>query len=425
MVDEKYQVGLYVHHAPGSYEKEKHFSPKQQLRTLHSFLLKQTDMQLVRSYVDYAENYEDEEVIYDLIEDVEAGIINCVIVRELSVLGQSYKHAIDMAERFFPYHEVRLIAVRNNYDSIKTGAWHTDKLPDLREKYHSEYLCRKNFERRDYHWNKGEYNFGPVPYGYVRINSRLYVDETAAGIVRRIFENYLKGISPYRMMRDFNELGIMSPRAYSDYIRTGEVSERYRWKDCTIIRILSSRFYVGDVVHRRYKKDALDAKPSDILPKEEWLYIEDVNEPIISKEMFEAVQERMSKISKREISAYENRKPVYYGDAANMYKNIIFCECGSCLGYRHQSTWVGYRCRDREHVNSVGCDAKSVRLGEINNAVIDVLKLRFDLAIDYVTKEIVDEYIEKVTVHKEKIIFVELKIDKNSEDGLWQEKAEK
>lgn len=52
MADEKYQVGLYVHYAPGSYEKEKHFSPKQQLRTLHSFLLKQTDMQLVRSYVD-------------------------------------------------------------------------------------------------------------------------------------------------------------------------------------------------------------------------------------------------------------------------------------------------------------------------------------------------------------------------------------
>ena len=34
----KYKTGLYVHYDPETFEKEKHFSPKRQLRTLHTTL---------------------------------------------------------------------------------------------------------------------------------------------------------------------------------------------------------------------------------------------------------------------------------------------------------------------------------------------------------------------------------------------------
>lgn len=53
-----------------------------------------------------------------MISDIEAGKISCVITKDLSRLGRNYIESGSYMEVFFPKHNVRYIAITDNYDSV-------------------------------------------------------------------------------------------------------------------------------------------------------------------------------------------------------------------------------------------------------------------------------------------------------------------
>lgn len=53
-----------------------------------------------------------------MISDIEAGRIGCVITKDLSRLGRNYIESGSYMEVFFPKHNVRYIAITDNYDSV-------------------------------------------------------------------------------------------------------------------------------------------------------------------------------------------------------------------------------------------------------------------------------------------------------------------
>lgn len=405
----KYNVGVYIHYAPNSWEKEKHFSLKRQLRTLHIYLEKHEDLIMKKEYLDLSDT-DDEAVYFEMIEDLERGYIDCVLVREISVIGQTYYHAIDFAQHYCRYYGYRLIAVRNSYDSIKNSSWNDKKLEHLRFKYHDEFLKENQFNRRNSYWERGEYTWGPVPYGYKRINGFLEIDEEVAGIVRTIFKRYANGDSKYAIAEDFRDLNIMSPRCYSYYLTTGEITERYNWNACTVDRILRSRFYIGDVVHRRYKRSAFEDRPSDTLSKNEWLYVEDIHEPIIDGELFKRVRAIIAKRSSKIGYRYRKNGHENFGDEDSCYVGKIRCECGCPMHYRGGPK--NFRCYSYESRMKEGCGRGMIHIQKVHVAISDILDVRYGLRDLWITKDIVGKYIDKVTVHEGGILFVELKDDK-------------
>ena len=52
-----------------------------------------------------------------MLSDIEAGLINCVIVKDLSRLGRNVIDTGYYIERYFPAQGVRFIAVNDRYDS--------------------------------------------------------------------------------------------------------------------------------------------------------------------------------------------------------------------------------------------------------------------------------------------------------------------
>ena len=54
-----------------------------------------------------------------MMEDIESGKINCVIVKDLSRLGREYIETSELVERVFPQKGIRFIAVNNQYDSLR------------------------------------------------------------------------------------------------------------------------------------------------------------------------------------------------------------------------------------------------------------------------------------------------------------------
>ena len=76
-------------------------------------------------------------------------------------------------------------------------------------------------------------------------------------------------------------------------MRTGKVTDRYNWKDCTVWRILRSRFYAGDTVDAQHKKHPDEERAKQHLDKKDWIIVPDTHEAIIPKEMFDPMRMRI------------------------------------------------------------------------------------------------------------------------------------
>lgn len=57
----------------------------------------------------------------EMIRDIEDGRIDCVITKDLSRLGRNYVQTGIYTEAFFPEHDVRYIAINDNYDTLTGG----------------------------------------------------------------------------------------------------------------------------------------------------------------------------------------------------------------------------------------------------------------------------------------------------------------
>ncbi|MDD3139935.1 MAG: recombinase family protein [Lachnospiraceae bacterium] len=405
----KYKVGVYAHCDMAAWEKEKHVSLKRQLRTIHSYLEKNPEFVVVKNYLDESTGNEDG-ILEDLIHDIDEGLIDCIAVRDISVIGKAYHYGIDFVLKFCPFNEVRVIVVNNKFDSLKENVWNQNRMEYFEKTLNREQIKERLWSLRNTRWLEGKYTNGPVPYGYVRIDGYLFIDPETSRIVRNIYERYLRNDRPYTIAKDLRELGVMSPRAYEYYMRTGEYTDKYAWKECTVWRILKNRFYIGDTVHSQFKLEAQEKPPAQKLSEDKWITVKDTHEPIISREMYDEVQQRFNAIADGTILP-NKWIPEFHGSSSNCYKGKIYCGiCGRTASYKYKGNWIVYRCVSIGHM-AENCGAHPSHIRDINEAVVDILNMRYGLRITEVTTELIEKYIYKISLLAHDMIYVELKED--------------
>ena len=129
--------------------------------------------------------------------------------------------------------------------------------------------------------------------GFKRDNKKLVPDPLTKDIIIRVFDLYLEGKSHQAIANIFNK---------------EQVNNKTNWYDSTIQKILSNELYKGDFVNGKRTKHPT--------------YYEDVVEPIVSKEIWNACQYQ----SKRNARHYE-RTGKY------LFTNKLKCsKCGRFLG---------------------------------------------------------------------------------------------
>ena len=132
-----------------------------------------------------------------------------------------------------------------------------------------------------------------TPIGFKRIDKKLVPDELTKDIVIRMYDLYLEGKSYQGIANIYNK---------------EEILGRNNWLDSTIQKIMTNELYKGDFVHGKRTKH----------PQ----YYEDVVEPIVSKEKWNACQYQ----TKRNARHYERT-------ATYLFTNKLKCsECGRFLG---------------------------------------------------------------------------------------------
>lgn len=274
-----------------------------QRELIRSFLREQEDMELYDSYVDdgfSGSNFQRPE-FERMMEDVNAGRVNCVIVKDLSRFGRDYIETGRYLERIFPSLGVRFIALTDHYDSFLADTGERNIVLPVKNFINDSY-CRdistKVKSQLAVKRKSGEYIAPFAVYGYrksLEDKNKLKVDDYAAEVVRRIFTWKIEGMAVSAIAEKLNELHILSPREYKKSMglnyRGGFSGGRdSKWGSAAVKRILTNETYLGHLIQGKTERINYKVKKCVEKPREEWVRVENTHEPIISEDDFRIVQ---------------------------------------------------------------------------------------------------------------------------------------
>ena len=206
----------------GSLNKSESNSIGNQRELIKSFLREQPDIELYDIYVDdgFSGSNFDRPEFKRMIGDIEAGRVNCVVVKDLSRFGRDYIGSGRYIQKTFPALGVRFIALTDHFDSISADTGESSIVLPVKNFINDSY-CRdistKVKSQLAVKRKNGECVAAFAVYGYKKSaddKNRLVVDGYAAENVRRIFAWKIEGLAVSAIAEKLNSLGILSPKAY-------------------------------------------------------------------------------------------------------------------------------------------------------------------------------------------------------------------
>ena len=271
-----------------------------------------------------------------LIDDIEIGLVSAVMVKDLSRLGRDYVSVGNYTDSYFPEHNIRFIAVNDAIDSNE-GESEIAPFKNILNEMYARDISKKIRSSHRLRGSMGEPLSQP-PYGYMKSpenKKKWIIDPEAATVVKSIFKMCLDGKGNETIARELQESEVLIPMAYwrsKGLNRGGKKTQAnpYKWCKTTVQKILSQQEYCGDIINFKTYSKSFKNKRRIENSKENWAVFKDVNEPIIDRETFEAVQKFISKTKRRAPKKENGERSIFNG--------LIYCgDCHSKMRY-HTST---------------------------------------------------------------------------------------
>ena len=440
MLKSNYNAAIYVRLSKDDGDKAESNSITNQKELIKDYLKSMPDIHICSERVDDGFSGVDfsRPAFEAMLSDIKAGIINCVIVKDLSRFGRNYIEVGKYLENIFPFLGVRFISINDNFDSANKR---TDAeeliLPfknlmndaysrDISVKIRSQLLVKRK---------NGEYIGNFVVYGYTKSTenkSKLVVDEYAAEVVRDIFKLKLEGFSGQAIAKQLNDNGELSPLEYKKYcglnIATSfKVNTKALWTPIAIARILSNPIYTGVLEQGKITTPNHKLKNRITKPKEDWNVVENNHEPIITRQVFDVVQELLA--SDTRASAPE--KGVY------LFSGKLFCaDCGNSMVRKLVPSggrkYAYYVCSTKK--SGKGCTMHSTSEVELTDIIFSLVNthianvldteelLRYVATLSNIEKETKKLY-AGLTIREEEITKYEnlkLSVHEDFKDGLLE-----
>jgi DNA invertase Pin-like site-specific DNA recombinase len=310
-----------------------------------------------------------------MMELVRDGKISTIIVKDLSRFGRNHIEVDTYLEQIFPFLGVRFIAINDNVDSehYESGMPGIDVgFRNIINEHHSidtSVKVKKTLIQRQ---KAGKYMGARAPYGYLKPDedvTSLVINPETAPIVRMIFEKFLDGMNITQVCRYLNEQGIMCPGQYKkDVLKTGvkNTTNKYIWYPTTVRLILTTKTYVGTTIGGKWKVAAVGSNKHVKTNQEDWIVVEGTHEPIISKEMFEAAQEKLELNSRKKKNVHNNNYPL---------KGLVICGgCGQKMTHVSRCK-AHFKCPRKFNSANPDCVTENLYDKEFNEIVFRAIKL--------------------------------------------------
>lgn len=231
----------------------------------------------------------------EMLEDARNGLINLILVKDLSRLGRDFVEVGRYTDVVFPSMGCRFVSV---LDCLDSEGDNTDMLHfrSLMNDYHLKDLSSKIKSVIYAKKKSGQYLTAFAPYGYRKCEDdkhRLVIDDESAAVVRRIFEMRRSGMAYGKIAAALNREEILSPRWYweTHYGKNGTCKYSKLWTYATVKQLLNDEVYLGTVTQNRTGTRSYKDKTMICKPESKWISHEDAHEAIISNEVWDAVQE--------------------------------------------------------------------------------------------------------------------------------------
>ena len=271
-----------------------------------------------------------------MMEEVEAGRVEAIVIKDMSRLGRDYLKVGQVIE-ILRQRGVRLIAINDGVDSLK-GDDDFTPFRNIMNEFYARDTSRKIRSVFKSKGMSGKHLTGTVIYGYLWDEKREHwlVDEEAAAVVRHIFALAMEGYGPYQIATKLSEEKIEMPAVhlarYGEGVNKNKTfADIYRWSASTVVEILKKREYLGHTVNFKTRKHFKDKK-SHYVDESEWTIFENTHEAIIDQETFDNVQR---------IRGNARRYPDGFGEAHPLTGLMYCADCGGKM-YVHR-TYNGKR----------------------------------------------------------------------------------
>ena len=266
-----------------------------------------------------------------MMEEVEAGRVEAIVIKDMSRLGRDYLKVGQVME-VLRQRGVRLIAINDGVDSLK-GDDDFTPFRNIMNEFYARDTSRKIRSVFKSKGMSGKHLTGTVIYGYLWDEKRKHwlVDEEAAEVVRRIFSLTLEGYGPYqiacKLSADRIEIPVVHLARFNEGVnRSKPVKDPYGWGSSTIVNILKKREYLGHTINFKTRKHFKDKK-SHYVSEDEWTIFENTHEAIIDQQTFDLAQKIRSNV---------RRYPNGWGEAAPLTGLLYCADCGGKM-YVHRT----------------------------------------------------------------------------------------
>lgn len=321
----------------------------------------------------------------EMMDEIRAGQVDCVIVKDLSRFGRNYIEAGNYIERVFPFIGVRFIAINDGYDSVDQNQSDSLIIPfkNLINDAYCKDISVKIRTQLEIKRKKGEFIGAFAVYGYLKDpkdHNRLVVDAFASEVVRAIFRWKLEGLSQGDIAERLNAQGVLCPMEYKlslgMKVRTNFRADRKAaWSWSSVSRILTNEIYTGVLVQGKVSTPNYKVKKFMAKDESEWIRVERSHEAIIDADTFRVTQDLL----KKDVRRGPERGKAYplsgYLACADCGENMI--RKGAASGGRK---YFYYVCAGHKAGN--GCGAHSIREEELFEGVLAAMQGHIKVVAD-------------------------------------------
>lgn len=402
-------------------QKTESNSISNQKQLILDFLKDKADIKLVSIREDdgYTGTDYDRPDFQHMMDDIRAGVVNCVIVKDLSRFGREYINAGKYIDRLFPYYGVRLISINDGIDTVTRSS--SDDLSIMLKNLMNDNYCRdisiKIRSQLQVKRKNGEFIGAFAPYGYEKDEkdkNQLVIDPYAAEVVSDIFRWKLDGVNQDRIAQMLNTQGVLSPMEYKrskglSYKTSFKLSSQAQWTPSAVRRILANPVYVGTLIQGVRSRPNYKIKKVIVNEKDKWVIYENAHEPIIEPRCFLLVQ-RLMELDTR-TSPHEN--------AVFSLAGLLYCsDCGGPMIRKTQTSngkhFYYYVCGTHKKTGS--CSNHRISKKQLEDAVLHLLQehIRLLTELESILQTIRSAPMHRYSMRKaqERMLKVESEIDR-------------
>ncbi|HIV97804.1 MAG TPA: recombinase family protein [Candidatus Agathobaculum stercoravium] len=385
-----WKPALYVRLSREDGDREESDSIANQRDMLAEFAAAQDDLAAPAFYTDdgFTGTDFDRPGFRRMMDDLRAGTVNCVIVKDLSRFGRNYVGVGEYLEQVFPLLDVRFISVNDRVDSFLDPRSVNNLVVPFKNIINDEYcrdISNKVRASLDLKRRQGKFIGSFASYGYRKDpadHSRLLVDGQAAAVVRDIFDWFVGGMSVLGIAKRLNEMGVPNPSVYKrrqgmNYRHPASDKLDGLWPDSSVRRILRNRLYTGTMVQGKNRIKSYKLHVSEAVPEADWIEVAATHEAIIPAELFERAQALFT----RDTRTAPAQKEVY------LFSGFLRCaDCGRAMHRKTISQPYGdyhyYICSTFKKQHSGACTKHTIRSDRLEQAVLEALRHQIALAVE-------------------------------------------